>query len=116
MPVRDTRLHQPPHRCAFTLRAEDPEGFFIGQTLSGWDPKAAVAISFVRSLARELGYVHPDDHRAVKGELAAVAAVAERLAAEVEDMRAKFDAIDVIESEGFRARKKAGRPPVKEKV
>jgi hypothetical protein len=62
LPVRDTRLHQPPHRCGFTLRGEDPEGFFIGEVLSGWDPTAAISVSYARSLARELGYVHPDDH------------------------------------------------------
>jgi hypothetical protein len=60
MPVRVPRLDQPPHRCAFTLRDQDPEGFFVGETLSGWDPKAAISASYARTLARELGYVHPD--------------------------------------------------------
>jgi hypothetical protein len=118
LPTRVQRLDQPPHRCAFTLRDQDPEGFFTGQVLSGWDPSAAVSVSYARSLARELGYVHPDAHRALEDELAAANAEVERLAAEVADLRAKFDAIDVIESEGFRARRKAGRPTTqaKEKV
>lgn len=34
----------------------------------------------------------------------------EQLALELADMRKRFDAIDLIESEGFRARKKPGRP------
>jgi hypothetical protein len=97
---------------------QDAEGFFTGQVLSGWDPSAAISVSYARTLARELGYAHPDDHRAVKDDLQAARAEVERLEAEVADLRTKFDAIDVIESEGFRARRKAGRPPtqVKEKV
>jgi hypothetical protein len=118
LPVRVPRLDQPPHRCAFTLRDQDTEGFFVGQVLSGWDPTAAISVGHVRSLARELGYVHPDDHATVTIANAAARAEIDRLAAEVMDLRAKFDAIDVIESEGFRARRKAGRPPTtsKEKV
>jgi hypothetical protein len=62
--------------------------------------------------------VHPDAHATVTSANAAARAEIDRLAAEVMDLRAKFDAIDVIESEGFRARRKAGRPPTtsKEKV
>jgi hypothetical protein len=119
MPVKVPRLDQPPHRCAFTLRDSDPEGFYLGETLSGWDPKAAISASYARSLARELGYVHPDKHQEYIEGLASAAAEIERLQAEVADLRAKFDAIDVIESEGFRARRKAGRPATtqaKEKV
>jgi hypothetical protein len=121
LPVRDTRLHQPPHRCAFTLRGEDPEGFFIGEVLSGWDPTAAISVSYARSLARELGYVHPDDHAQAIRDRDEARSEASRYAGEALRLQSKLDAIDVIESEGFRARKKAGRPvghpiQVKEKV
>jgi hypothetical protein len=119
LPVRDTRLHQPPHRCGFTLRGEDPEGFFIGEVLSGWDPTAAISVSYARSLARELGYVHPDDHAQAIRDRDEARSEAARYAGEALRLQSKLDAIDVIESEGFRARKKAGRPPntqVKEHV
>jgi hypothetical protein len=65
LPTRTTIPGQPPHVCSFTLRGTDPEGFFTGETLSGWDPRAFISISYARQLARELGYVHPDEARAL---------------------------------------------------
>lgn len=117
MPVRVERLDQPPHRCAFTLRDQDPEGFFVGETLSGWDPKAAISASYARSLARELGYVHPDDHARLLAENDQLATELAEARTELAEMDAKFDAIDLLASAGFQARKKPGRPAQsKEKV
>lgn len=112
MPTRVPRLEQPPHRCAFTMRGDDPEGFFLGETLAGWDPKAGIAVSYARTLARELGYSHPDDVQALRDDLAAATARAEELEALLADAQARFDAIDALESAGFRARKKPGRKAV----
>lgn len=117
MPVRVQRLDQPPYRCAFTLRDRDPEGFYVGETLSGWDPKAAISASFARSLARDLGYVHPDDHQEAVKALEGALQDNVALQTELEAAEARLAAIDVIESAGFTARKKPGRPAqVKEKV
>jgi hypothetical protein len=112
MPVRVPRLDQPPHRCAFTLRDQDPEGFFVGETLSGWDPKAAISASYARTLARELGYVHPDVHAQTIRERDEARSEAAVLQGEVDRQRERFDAIDLLASAGFQARKKPGRPPI----
>lgn len=116
MPVRVPRLEMPPNRCAFTLRHEDPEGFFLGETLSGWDPKAAISVSYARSLARELGYVHPDEHARVLAEIDQLATELADARTELQEYDAKFSAIDLLESEGFRARKKPGRKPAEREV
>jgi hypothetical protein len=55
-------LHAP-HRCSFTLKSEDPEGFIQGLVLSGWDPSASIAVSFLRQEARALGMVDADSTR-----------------------------------------------------
>lgn len=110
MPVRVPRLDQPPHRCGFTLRGEDPEGFYVGEVLSGWDPTAAISISYARSLARELGYIHPDEHQSVVDAHARAIEDIFRLTEEKQALEARFDAIDVLASAGFQARKKPGRP------
>jgi hypothetical protein len=109
---------QPPNCCSFTLRADDPEGFFLGEILSGWDSKAAISVRFARALARELGYVHPDDHQRVLDELADHKAECAELADQVEALNDRFEAIDVLASAGFQARKKPGRKPgeAREKV
>lgn len=117
MPVRVPRLDQPPHRCAFTLRDQDPEGFFVGEVLSGWDPTAGISVSHVRSLARELGYVHPDDHTRLLEDYGRLVEERDRLLAGMDELNAKFAAIDLLVSAGFVERKKPGRPAqAKEKV
>lgn len=110
MPVRVSRVDQPPNRCGFTLRADDPEGYFLGEVLSGWDQKAAVSVSYTRSLARELGYVHPDEHQSVVDAHAGLIEQVYALTEEKAALEARFDAIDLLASAGFQARKKPGRP------
>jgi hypothetical protein len=118
MPVRVPKVPQAPHCCSFSLRADDPEGFFLGEILSGWDPKAAISVRFARTLARELGYVHPDDHKALSDEMDVLRAELDQANARIEELQGQFEAIDVLASAGFQARKKPGRKPgeAREKV
>jgi hypothetical protein len=101
-----------PHHCAFTLRSEDPEGFFQGRNLTGPADVALISVSRVRTYAESLGFTHPDDHQALVAELEAARALLHARETELEALRARFDAIDVLASAGFVERKKVGRPKV----
>lgn len=118
MPTRTTIPGQPPHVCSFTLRGTDPEGFFTGETLAGWDPRAFITISYVRQLARELGYVHPDEARALVSEVREERDRADRLQREVDRLQADADAVDgLVRNREYVVRKRVGRPPeTREKV
>lgn len=100
-----------PYHCGFTLRHEDPDGFFQGRNLTGPADVALISVSRVRTYAEALGFVHPDDHEMVVVQLAASVLDVMELKAEVERLQAQLDAIDVLASAGFTARKKPGRKP-----
>lgn len=108
------RINRPlwePHHCAFTLKHEDPEGFYPGQFITGRDPRAIVAVSHVRAMAEDLGYVHPDDHRKALDHTSELESQIADMEAEMEAMRQRFEAIDLLQSAGYTARKKPGRRP-----
>jgi hypothetical protein len=104
-----------PHHCSFTLRSEDPDGFFQGRNLTGPADVALISVSRVRTYAESLGFVHPDDHEMVVVQLAASVLDVMELKADVERLQGQLDAIDVLTSAGFTARKKVGRPKSPEK-
>jgi hypothetical protein len=54
-------LH-PPHRCSFTLKDTDPEGFVQGRVMPGWDPSAAMSVGYLRQEARRWGWSTPQAH------------------------------------------------------
>lgn len=102
-------LHAP-HRCSFTLKDSDPEGFIQGQVMSGWDPSASISVSYLKQEARKLGMVDQAVHAQKCRELASERDLVSAVRAERDQLQAQFDAIDVIASAGFTARKKPGRP------
>ena len=104
-----------PHHCSFTLRSEDPEGFFQGRNLTGPADVAYISASRVRTYAEALGYSAPDTHAAVVAELEQERARTADLEQRAEKLQAQLDAIDVLASAGFQARKKPGRPKATEK-
>ncbi|HVE24593.1 MAG TPA: hypothetical protein VNC22_04285 [Sporichthya sp.] len=70
----------------------------------------------LREAARDmLGWQPPTALKERDERIAELQARLDVLTAERDDLRAKFDAIDLLGSEGYRARKKPGRP-VKEAV
>lgn len=110
---RVDRPEQAPHTCAFTLKGQDPEGFFTELTvLRGLDPVVYAAASWVRQAARQLGMVHHDEHQMVVGELEQANHRIAQLEDEVAHLNRDFEAIDILESKGFRSRRKPGRPKV----
>jgi hypothetical protein len=104
------RPAHPPHRCSFTLRDTDPEGFIQGQVLSGWDPSAAISASYLRQEARALGMFDAATHQNALDEIEDLKDQLATVTAERDQLHAKFEAIDVLASAGFQARKKPGRP------
>jgi regulator of replication initiation timing len=66
----------------------------------------------LREAAREmLGWSSPSEVQALQRQVSELREECGVLALELSEMRKRWDALDVIESEGFRARKKPGRPP-----
>lgn len=97
----------PPGRCAVSLSDTDPQGFIdTGLTLTDFDPRVIVSVSWVKTTAKKLGLVEPEGD-ASNDELFRENA---RLRDENAQLNRELEAIDVIESRGFTARKKAGRP------
>ena len=91
------------------------EGFFdTGTRLAGIDPPVFLSARFVRERAAELGmYSQKDFDEAVERGAGLEDRVAE-LEAELAAVEACLEAVDTLESAGFRARKKPGRPVKKE--
>lgn len=67
-----------------------------------------ISLTSVRDMARMIGMVDPTE--VDQDRVAELEAERDQLAKELEDLRAFRQAVDVIESQEFRARKKAGRP------
>lgn len=107
------RIERPmwePHHCCFTLKHEDPEGFYPGQFINGRDPRAVIAVSYVRTLAKDLGYVHPDEHQKALDQNAELLDQIDAMQSEMTELQRKVEAIDLLQSAGYVARKKPGRP------
>jgi hypothetical protein len=79
-----------------------------GRTLGGC--RVYLTDSDARQLGAMVGLVHPQEVRRVQAEADAHAERVQRLEKELLEERRRWDALDVLESEGFRARKKPGRP------
>lgn len=104
-----------PMRCAAIPYIGQSYGervwFDTGSEMQGPDDHVYLSGTAVKEAAAMIGWVSPGEHRLVKAELAGVNAQLEQERRRVLELQRRIDAIDVIESEGFRARKKAGRPP-----
>jgi hypothetical protein len=108
-----------PHHCAVNphLGSEPKKGLWdTGMELQGPGShlhRVYVAVSTIEDLARREGWGSPDELQQDRQHIACLVRETGDLRAQLAAAQAKLDAIDVIESEGFRARKKPGRPSVK---
>lgn len=84
--------------------------FDTGSEMQGPDDHVYLSGTAVTECAKMIGWVPPGEIRQARAELAGVQAQLEQERRNVLELQRRLDAIDVIESEGFRARKKAGRP------
>lgn len=93
----------PPGHCIATMRTEDPKGFVDTLlTPAVIDPRVYLSVSYIEDVARALGmeYVEAEKDDSV-----------EELKRQLEEAERALQAIDVMESAGFQARKK--RVPAK---
>lgn len=106
------RPELPPGQCIACLQNDDPLGFFdtlLTPSLAG-DDRIYVSVSWVLERATQLGWRSGDEFVELERELELerdARALAEDDLARAD---AVVDAIDLIESRDFRARKKPGRP------
>lgn len=109
-----------PHRCAvlpYKNGVDSPSERFIDTGVDYQvvgqknDERLYLSEQAVREMARILGHPTAPEHARAVAEVAAYRAENERLQEELREYDRRFEAIDVLESADFRARRKAGRPP-----
>lgn len=105
-----------PNRCAaipfLSSSNPDPEGFFdTGMEMPGFDNHIYVSVTYVRQAAEYLGYVRAEEAHDLRASVLERDARIAQLEAEAADRDREFDAIDILASRGFTARKKPGRKP-----
>lgn len=106
------RCEMPPGHCIATMADTDPKGFVDTLlTPALVDPRVYLSVSWIEECARKLGMEY-----ASESESAALEARVEQLEAELADADKRLEAIDVMESAGFTARKKPGRKPAAKKA
>jgi hypothetical protein len=95
-----------------SVKRATPGRWYRGATVGppGFEDPCYAHESSVMDLARQLGWVSPYQSRLKDEQIDALKAEAAALTGELQDARRRLEAVDVIESAGFRARKKAGRP------
>lgn len=105
-----------PHHCFVFphLGANHAKGFIdTGNDLTCIDPHAYLSIEAVEQCAQFIGYPTREEHAAAVDRVAVLEAELAQVRAALDEADRVIEAIDVIESRDFRARKKAGRPPRK---
>lgn len=107
-----------PNHCAAIphLGSAHAKGYFdTGTDLQGFDNRIYLSVEFCEQRAVDLGWTSPEDARALNERVAELERENTRLAGEVDELNRDFEAIDVLASKGFQARKKPGRPPARQK-
>lgn len=99
-------------------RQKDPKGFVdTGNELVGFDPHIYLSYEGVKQAALIFGFVEGEVYASLHEDLTERIHELETRLQETEEQLAQadgyLDAIDVLESADFRARKKAGRPKQK---
>jgi hypothetical protein len=96
------RCEMPPGHCIATMSDSDPKGFVDTLlTPALVDPRVYLSVSYIEEAARKLGMEYADEGNGAR---------IEELEAELAEAERQLRAIDVMESAGFVARKKPGRP------
>jgi ABC-type Zn uptake system ZnuABC Zn-binding protein ZnuA len=103
-----------PHHCAVfpQLGANHKEGYFdTGNDLNAIDPHVYVSVVAVKEMAKQLGYVPPEDHSVALAQRDAALSRIETLEQELQEKQQVIAAVHVIKSAGFVAEKKRGPKP-----
>jgi hypothetical protein len=110
------KLIFPPFECAIsgkTVEGSRPglRFFDTQRTLMSHQPRVYVSEAGMEILAREFGYRSEEEYRALEDAYTELQAEIERERMYVEQAKQLKNAIDTLESEGFRARRKPGPKP-----
>lgn len=102
-----------PHRCAMNPGiTEDPRGFFQAYSpLVGIDPVIYISATMVDEMAKQLGMATAAEKAEFEQQAKELNDRIAALETELNEASSTLEAIDLIESAGFRQRKKTGRPP-----
>lgn len=124
MPTRVEKLHPhdiPGRDIFFPQIIADDEGFLLADQIDGSvvvDGKTygnvtpALSFTGLRELAvKYAGMVTREQHQEALDSHAELALELESKDIQIDNLQGRIDAVDVIESAGFRARKKPGRKP-----
>lgn len=101
-----------PHRCAVIpfVGGHDSRGYIdTGSEMEGFDNHIYVSVTAVDAMADLIGRPTISQFREVVTSNQEHAAALAQVIAERDDLKARFDAIDVLAGADFRARKKPGR-------
>lgn len=114
----DRCVQRPLHCAVFpTLGAGHAKGYYdVNVNLPGpgiYENRVYVSVEAVEALARKEGWLEPAEQARLNNEVEGLARQLEQCRAELTEARRQLEAIDVIESADFRARKRAGRPKAK---
>lgn len=102
-----------PHRCAVIpyIGAGHERGYFdAGSELDGFDNHVYISVVAAEQMAGMLGWASPHERAALIQEVEDLRRDRARLEDENSDLNRDFEAIDLLASKGFQARKKQGRP------
>lgn len=102
-----------PHRCAaipFVGMNHELGYIQTGAVMDGFDNEVYISVVAVKEMATIIGYPTVEEHRNLVVEANRIARQLEATTAELAAARAELDAIDMLASAGFVARKKPGRP------
>lgn len=115
-PLKTDRPTFSPHVCAVLGKGDDTRGWIDCGNLATNQPDPRVYLSYggVRTAALLFGWTPPEQVVERDQRITELQDENRKLQAENETLRQRQEAIDVLASAGFTARKKPGRP--KEKV
>lgn len=95
------RPEMQPGYCMATMSDRDPKGFIdTMNTPSCFDPRVYISVSWVEEAARKLGMEYPEPSTPAEKRVV-------ELEEQLREADAQLRAIEVIESAGFTAKKKA---------
>ena len=98
-----------PHMCSLTGSSEGPL-FDTGTNMPTMEGRVYVGKRGMETLAQAFGYPTLSEWQRTKDELEGLSSEVELLKNENQELSRSVDAIDLLESHGFSARKKTGRP------
>lgn len=111
--------HTRPRRCAVTpsIGYTHPKARWIDAAeMHGFDNRVYVSDIGCKELMRVFGFATPEQHAETVRERDLLRADLETARKALEELQTRFDAIDVLASADFVARKKPGRKPATEKA